>query len=658
MLMKKRYLTLLTALLATTIAFGQTRLGSVVHTKAPNRLDNGVSFKKKSIPDYLSPLAKTTAATIYSEDFGSGSAGSLPTNWNVSSTSGTNWEWRNTPPLGYLTRGGINSTTSSNGFMILRADSIYFVDPMIVPDAYFTSPSYDFTAYPNVGLEFQQWYTNFYDSCFVEVTDNIGGWIRFDVNPNNQLEPAESLENNASLAKINISSVAGGKSNVQIRFHYMGRSLGAYGWLIDDMRFTELDSLDVGVTRTGALLNMGQFVDPVGMIPSQFVDTVWPANQVHNFGQEVSAITINNSIYRGTSQVYSRNFITDVLPVNFYGGVLDQSDSVGILPITPGTYSVVTTASASLDGDMMDNRDTATFMVTEEAWSNESGTYLPGGLWAHYPAQNGNPEDFDMIGSSVTVSPGKFDTLTSISVGFRYNTAPGVKLQCQIYQFLNPSWQHVASSKVKVLDASEISTINQPRFATFELDPENWGATIIGSESATEPQIWAAVLQMDGVGPTDTIRLLTTLAPAFGILKSGGGIRYASLNDGSASFAVDSLPYTTGNASPAIRMNFANGAEQILSVKDATKNQIAALSYPNPANAELNISYTLTESADVELVVTNAIGQVVKTQYGGFVPARQQQKLKVNTADLAPGMYLYTIHANGQKITKRFVVAR
>jgi len=71
--------------------------------------------------------------------------------------------------------------------------------------------------------------------------------------------------------------------------------------------------------------------------------------------------------------------------------------------------------------------------------------------------------------------------------------------------------------------------------------------------------------------------------------------------------------------------------------------------YPNPANGELNVSFTSRANADVTL--TNMVGQVVATQNVNTGMAT------FNTAALPAGIYIYTIVAGGERITGRVVVA-
>lgn len=76
--------------------------------------------------------------------------------------------------------------------------------------------------------------------------------------------------------------------------------------------------------------------------------------------------------------------------------------------------------------------------------------------------------------------------------------------------------------------------------------------------------------------------------------------------------------------------------------------------YPNPANGQVTITFNVKEATDVNVSITNTVGQVMKSQNAGKVAAG---KAVFTTSDLASGVYFYTVEANGQRTTGRFVVA-
>ena len=77
--------------------------------------------------------------------------------------------------------------------------------------------------------------------------------------------------------------------------------------------------------------------------------------------------------------------------------------------------------------------------------------------------------------------------------------------------------------------------------------------------------------------------------------------------------------------------------------------------YPNPAVDVVNIPFILTSTTDATVTLTNAVGQVVRTQSFSSV---DRATAKFNTSNLTNGLYLYTVEANGQRRSGRVMIAK
>ncbi len=76
--------------------------------------------------------------------------------------------------------------------------------------------------------------------------------------------------------------------------------------------------------------------------------------------------------------------------------------------------------------------------------------------------------------------------------------------------------------------------------------------------------------------------------------------------------------------------------------------------FPVPANNELTVSFDLKATADVQVIVSNINGKVIGVQNVNNAKAGQ---VTFNTSNFATGTYLYTIVANGERMTNRVTVA-
>ncbi len=98
-------------------------------------------------------------------------------------------------------------------------------------------------------------------------------------------------------------------------------------------------------------------------------------------------------------------------------------------------------------------------------------------------------------------------------------------------------------------------------------------------------------------------------------------------------------------------------AEQILPQKFELQQN-----YPNPFNPSTSISFTLPATDRVELVVTNVLGQKVKTLFSGVATpgAHQVQWDGTNQQGkmVSSGVYLYTLKTSKGQLTKKMLFLR
>lgn len=93
------------------------------------------------------------------------------------------------------------------------------------------------------------------------------------------------------------------------------------------------------------------------------------------------------------------------------------------------------------------------------------------------------------------------------------------------------------------------------------------------------------------------------------------------------------------------------------SVKDAAGTIGATVAYPIPANDQITVRVMMEQAAKVQVSLMNTVGQVIAAKDLGNV-VKGMTTTRFNTSDLANGIYLYTVEANGQRQTGRFVISR
>lgn len=75
---------------------------------------------------------------------------------------------------------------------------------------------------------------------------------------------------------------------------------------------------------------------------------------------------------------------------------------------------------------------------------------------------------------------------------------------------------------------------------------------------------------------------------------------------------------------------------------------------PNPSNDKSTFYYNLTSRGEVQIKILNALGKEV--QNVRVVGNNGANQFVINTADLASGIYLYSLNNGANTITKRFIV--
>lgn len=79
--------------------------------------------------------------------------------------------------------------------------------------------------------------------------------------------------------------------------------------------------------------------------------------------------------------------------------------------------------------------------------------------------------------------------------------------------------------------------------------------------------------------------------------------------------------------------------------------------YPNPTAVGSYIDFRLEQAADVDIALYNVLGQRVRTIASGLMAAGEHSRY-VSASDLAAGIYIVRMEAEGRTLSKRLTVAR
>ncbi len=89
---------------------------------------------------------------------------------------------------------------------------------------------------------------------------------------------------------------------------------------------------------------------------------------------------------------------------------------------------------------------------------------------------------------------------------------------------------------------------------------------------------------------------------------------------------------------------------------DLTPAVMKLNAFPNPTSEVLNVTYDVSKTADVEMIVTDLTGKVVSRTVAAGVEGTQTVRLRVS--DFHPGIYMLQVISEDSRLMKKFVVVR
>lgn len=167
-------------------------------------------------------------------------------------------------------------------------------------------------------------------------------------------------------------------------------------------------------------------------------------------------------------------------------------------------------------------------------------------------------------------------------------------------------------------------------------------------------EIYYACYRMAATGKfaLATDRYFRSFGPGGGYIHSSMLIFQSNITPGYGWGGNLYQPSSTDYSTPMIRMILGD----VASLPEEISSSSSLNAYPNPANGETTISYSLNKSGNVNIVITDMMGRTVKMMNQGNQVAGTSYNVNLNTSDLANGTYFYTLSVNGEKQTKKLVV--
>ena len=276
----------------------------------------------------------------------------------------------------------IQSTTASNGYAMYDSDFFLNTSADYEQAHITTATPIDLSTYSNVILEFETQYRRFNDEQTFLIISTDGTFPTLDdplidisTMPNvyRVWESGELTQGvspgNPTTRRFNISSVAGGQSQVWVRLQFTG--IWGYTWYVDDIQIYEQYQYDTRLS-SGYTSTTGEGEEYANIPLSQLPSAMNLGCYVENYGFDtltnviVSAVVTDDAT--GTLQFEAHDTVAVLLADSLYN--MNEFPALPALAIGRYTASfTLTSDQMAQEGDTTNNFGVRYFEVTNDVYS-------------------------------------------------------------------------------------------------------------------------------------------------------------------------------------------------------------------------------------------------------------------------------------------------
>jgi len=431
---------------------------------------------------------------------------SLPDGWLIQDNSdyGNLWTWRND------TLKGLNTLTAAPSFFVTGEDGFIAV-PMaeynrrdgvttaIVSDTYIQTPPINCSSASSVVVKFSQYFRlccNNYNLEMLITNDGGTHWATYDVRygiMGNTYTP-DRFRN----VEINITDVAAGMANVQIRFYMHG--MAYYFWMIDDLSLSEAYENDLVLEDywIGWDLGDGSTAGHINYWPLSIMGM--PGSGSGTVGQYYSWGAVLNN---GNNDQENANLKVEVLK-NGASVHTDYSPSSSIwtlqrdtlkvvepwLATDYGDYRIIYTAGSENNDEVpINNTVTLPFTVNDTLGHRADFTAESS---ANTTGFSGGSNAGDMVGVWYDIyAPCEINSITAYLAWFTASETP--QFQFVLMKYIDETYQELLTSEVMNMDSSYSN-----KWVTLPLTRD-------GEAEFLTPGRYATFVRMWGIDPVDPV---------------------------------------------------------------------------------------------------------------------------------------------------------
>lgn len=614
---------------------------------------------------------------VWSEDFSNG----IPANWsNIGYTDSSGvfvaddsckWEYRGpmtTPNNTVGTRGAwsgpvpINSPSANNGFIIF--DSDYYDNrgsqtgagtgqaPTPHIGTLITDTIDLSAAQPLCMIEANFYARRFLATVFVAISQDGGATY-----PDTLEFPRPALNGITATNLVYRAFLpvgTGGNPNVRLQFIYDGvtetnvNGSGYYFAQLDDIIIREADNFD---TRLDAIDILSENLnDRYGIIPKRQIDPLGYTfdGTYTNIG---NATSTNTQLKVDITDASSTNVYSNTSSGKSVNSLVQITDTVGT-PFNPNSSMLETyTMNWSVIADSTDqnptnnSRGNVKVQITDELYAKDNNSGARTTISTESFTNDGS-QDFMMFANRFEILA--TDTLEAVEVILASGTRPGALMKVYVYD---------TSTVVNALGPNNWPNPSSP--GLYESDFYTLKNTDIIFRKATIPMKSSQTATLGFGAYYVCVEILSNLGVNPVVIPSDEQVTQATLASmimlpgGTDVNANPRQWYTNGN-SHMIRMKMARPIP--MNINDLEKyNFSVSQNFPNPFDKVSNFTINLEKNADVQISVTNVLGQEMFTESHRNLGATNHT-FELDASKWQAGVYFYTVTVDNQSITKKMTV--
>ena len=552
-------------------------------------------------------------------------------------------------------RVAIQSPTVANGCAMYNSDVYDGGGTAVGGGAYpgthsgaMTSPSIDLSGYNAVTLKFNQYARANANavSTLIDISLDTGAtWINIPFNS----EVTANGSNGglgADVELLDISAIAGGQPDVQIRFTWSGRY---YFWLVDDVQIIKTPDNNLSISAFNfAPYN---YATPFSQLATDTFDFDVNISNVGGADQH-NVVVVAEVTDANLNRIWADSVSIATLPAGYSDSLLFFASYVPDTTVMPvGDYAVVySVRSDSVDFDSADNLDGEFFEVSDSLFAKEDGA---GG--ANRPG--GNPDY--LYGTLYKMSWNQHDNWLATNVYFSaaMNAADGV-LEGKNATFYLAEVSPTVASDFSNFDAvtplgthPQLSIVGLSSY-TFPAGAANYDDFFLEIEDFNTG--------LKGVPIKGGTRymLLVEYSGANNVIfhAVGQAIDYQYQFKGMVAYDGSNwfTGYTGGGQNaPYLRMDIRDVTPTV-----GTNNVLVDAKFdvfPNPASDYINMNVSFDKPTDASVYITDITGKLLRVQELGQVST---DNVRIDVSSFPAGTYIAKLSTREGLLTKKFVVTK